>query len=254
MIKTRLLQSFFALLACTLLVWQLIPRDDSVDMSGLDLHTPDWFSVDVVVTDMDEHGVPSREFTAEKLLHYPKVKMTDMLRPTFTMFHPERAPWHLSSDKGRSFHGRNTSDIIRLDLWHDVLLTQTEGGKTTHMETSTIAVFPNDDFAETDQSVLFVQPGQMLTGVGMRAYFDTDSMELFNDVKSVSDVNITSDRFTYNHQTGIASYIGNALAVQDGDEYESPMIEYDTLQKIVKSPQSEEGRTTIVIQPQAKDT
>jgi lipopolysaccharide export system protein LptA len=133
-----------------------------------------------------------------------------------------------------------------------------------------------------------------------------------------ADIHITADKFTYNHETGIATYIGNVLAVQGtrqltgdemqvyrladgeiekiitigeqakyqaitdpnkpmlharadtiifevtedyltliedahvkqgGDEYESPLIEYDTLRKIVKSPQSEQGRTTIILQP-----
>lgn len=134
-----------------------------------------------------------------------------------------------------------------------------------------------------------------------------------------ADIHITSEQFTYDHQTGIATYIGDVLAVQGsrrlsgdemqvyrlpngkiekiittgeqakyqaiteaekpllharantiifevadnyltlvtnahvqqgGDEYESPLIEYDTLQKIVKSPQSNEGRTTIILKSQ----
>ncbi len=181
---TYLSQSVFALLAFCLLIWQLIPRDDVTVMSELNLHTPYWFSTQVVVIDMDEEGLPEREFRAEKLLHYANAKTTDILQPVFTIFHPERAPWQLTSDKGRTFHGRHTSDVIRLDLWHDVLLQQIEGNKTTEMRTSTIAVFPEDDFAETDQAVLFSQPGQVLSGVGMRANFAENALELFSQVRS----------------------------------------------------------------------
>ena len=134
-----------------------------------------------------------------------------------------------------------------------------------------------------------------------------------------ADIQITSEQFTYNHQTGVATYTGDVLAVQGsrkltgdemqvyrlpngkiekiitlgeqakyqaltendkpmlyarantivydvagkqlrlihdahveqgGDAYASPLIEYDTLQRIVKSPQSASGRTTITLQPQ----
>lgn len=184
MTKKHVGQLFFALFACFLLAWQIVPRNNDEATPDLALHTPDWFSVDVTVIDMDENGIPKRKFEAEKVLHYPNEKMTDMLRPSFTMFHPEREPWHLTSDKGRSFHGRHTSDIVRLDLWHDVVLQQTENNKVTEMHTSTVAVFPDQDFAETDQSVLFLQPGQMLTGVGMRAYFAENALELFSQVRS----------------------------------------------------------------------
>jgi lipopolysaccharide export system protein LptC len=184
MTQKHLVQGVLALMACCLLVWQLLPKDVTENRPDQAFHTPDWFSVDAVVTDMDENGIPKRRFTAEKVLHYPNNKTSDMLRPTFTLFHPEREPWHLSSDKGRSFHGRHTSDIIRLDLWHDVVLQQIEADATTEMHTSTIAIFPNEDFAETDQSVLFLQPGQMLTGVGMRAYFVDNALELFSQVRS----------------------------------------------------------------------
>lgn len=138
-----------------------------------------------------------------------------------------------------------------------------------------------------------------------------------------TDIHITSEQFTYNNQTGVATYIGNVLAVQGsrkltgdemqvyrlpngeiekiitngkqakyqaltahdkpmlharantiifevvdknltlitdahveqgGDEYDSPLIEYDTLQKIVKSPQTGEGRTTIILKSNNEDS
>jgi lipopolysaccharide export system protein LptA len=42
----------------------------------------------------------------------------------------------------------------------------------------------------------------------------------------------------------------NAARVeQGGDVYEAPLIEYDVTQKIVRSPQSQGGRTTITLKP-----
>lgn len=41
----------------------------------------------------------------------------------------------------------------------------------------------------------------------------------------------------------------HARVEQGGDIYEAPLIEYDLTQKIVRSPQSQGGRTTITLKP-----
>lgn len=104
-----------------------------------------------------------------------------------------------------------------------------------------------------------------------------------NDAK---DISITSDAFEYNHNTGVAIYTGKVYAEQgtrklwgdkleilrgtkgnidkiivtglpakleqDGDVYESPLIEYDLIKDTVRSPQNTKGQTTITLKPRAK--
>jgi lipopolysaccharide export system protein LptC len=52
------------------------------------------------------------------------------------------------------------------------------------VNTSTIAIFPDKEFAQTDQRISFDQPGHRLTGTGLKAYFDTQAMELLSNVRS----------------------------------------------------------------------
>lgn len=42
---------------------------------------------------------------------------------------------------------------------------------------------------------------------------------------------------------------GDARVHQGGDAYAAPLIEYDATQKIVRSPESKKGRTTIIVKP-----
>lgn len=181
----RLLQGLTLFAACCFLVWQLIPSDNLHVQAKTEQHVPDWFGHDVSVTDMDEAGHPKRHIAAKAIFHYAKSHTTDLFDPEFTLYQADKAPWHLSGAKGRTFHGDSTQDIERIDLWQNVLLEQREkSGKATTMETSTIAIFPDQDFAETDQNVMLMQPGHTLTGQGMRAHFDSQTLELFNRVRS----------------------------------------------------------------------
>jgi lipopolysaccharide export system protein LptA len=102
----------------------------------------------------------------------------------------------------------------------------------------------------------------------------------------MQDIAITSRAFDYNHKTGVAIYTGQVYAKQgsrqlwgdtlqifrapsgdidkiivvgkpakmqqQGDIYEAPLIEYDPEKETVRSPQNENGQTTITLKPRAK--
>lgn len=167
-----------------LLVWQLVP-DHTVEKSAqAKRHTADWFGRDVLAIEMNEQGTPKRQFHADELTHYLDENVTDMIEPHFTIFRDNTPNWHLEGHKGRTFHGKHTMDIARLDLWQDVKLWNDDKTKPVNVNTSTIAIFPEKEFAQTDQRISFDQPGHRLTGTGLKAYFDTQAMELLSDVRS----------------------------------------------------------------------
>lgn len=177
-------QLFILLAGAGLIVWELMPTHDK-DMTEETLaFVPEWFGVDVRVIEMNELGLPKREFHADKMVHYKAQNMTDLFKPHFTLFNERNEPWHLEGDKGRTFHGKRTTDIDRLDLWQNVALWQATPLRPTRMTTSTIAIFPEQAFAQTDQAVEMKQPGQLLTGVGLKAFFDTQSVQLLSQVRS----------------------------------------------------------------------
>lgn len=174
--------TLFSLVA--LLVWQLIPDHTVTQSAQAKRHTADWFGRDVLAIEMNEHGTPKRQFHADELTHYLEENVTDMVEPHFTLFRDNTPNWHLEGHKGRTFHGKHTTDIDRLDLWQDVKLWNDDKTKPVNVNTSTIAIFPEKEFAQTDQHISFDQPGHRLTGTGLKAYFDTQAMELLSNVRS----------------------------------------------------------------------
>jgi lipopolysaccharide export system protein LptC len=183
--RVKFLQAGAVFLGLVFLVWQLIPADKKDETKNQAL-IADWFGVDVAVTEMDEAGNPKRAFTAARLTHYEAQHMTDLLEPSFTLIPESKIPWHLTAGKGRSFHGAHTTDIERIDLWNEVSVWQPPQATQTpmRMNTTTLAIFPDKAFAQTDQHVEFDQPGHKLSGEGMRANFNEQSMELLDKVRS----------------------------------------------------------------------
>lgn len=172
----------FALVA--LLVWQLVPDNTrSLHKEGKP-HTADWFGRDVLAIEMNAQGTPKRQFHADELIHYLDENVTDMIEPHFTLFRDNSPDWHLEGHKGRTFHGKHTTDIARLDLWQAVKLWSDDHTKPVTVNTSTIAIFPDEGYAQTDQPIRFDQPGHRLSGTGLKAYFDTQAMELLSHVRS----------------------------------------------------------------------
>jgi lipopolysaccharide transport protein LptA len=58
-----------------------------------------------------------------------------------------------------------------------------------------------------------------------------------------------ANTITYDVNKNILTLRDHARVEQGGDVYAAPLIEYDITQKIVRSPESQGGRTTITLKP-----
>jgi LPS export ABC transporter protein LptC len=183
--KLKFLQSGSLVLALIFLVWQLMPTVQ-IDAKKSQDRVPDWFGIEVSVTEMDETGNPKRSFSAARLTHYTDEKITDMVEPSFTLIPESKIPWRLTAAQGRTFHGETTTAIDRLDLWDDVTVWQPKETTATPMRmlTSALSIYPDTALAQTDARVVFDQPGHQISGQGMRANFNDKSIELLDNIRS----------------------------------------------------------------------
>jgi lipopolysaccharide export system protein LptA len=58
-----------------------------------------------------------------------------------------------------------------------------------------------------------------------------------------------ANTITFEMDKNTLTLLKNARVEQGGDVYEAPLIEYDITQKVVRSPESGSGRTTITLKP-----
>ncbi|MFA6037637.1 MAG: LPS export ABC transporter periplasmic protein LptC [Legionellales bacterium] len=151
----------------------------------------EWFGKNIILTEMDTQGHLKQRITAQTLKHYVPDNITDLSQVDVQVFSNTEQPheWQLKSDKGRLFHGEKKQDITRIDLWHHVELVRPENAteSTVTINTSTLAIFPDKEYAHTDQFAVVKQEGQQMSGDGMEIFFPTQKFYLLNNVSSTHD-------------------------------------------------------------------
>ncbi|MCF6807943.1 LPS export ABC transporter periplasmic protein LptC [Thiotrichales bacterium 19S9-11] len=93
-------------------------------------------------------------------------------------------PWNITSD-----HGYLSDHNEKLKLWGNVIIKRPGDGKDKpplKITTSILYVYPNKDFAETDQPVKMEQLGSknIITGTGMKAHMNPEKIQLLSNVRS----------------------------------------------------------------------
>ncbi len=186
----RLLIGGAVLLSVSLLLFQVLSQKNSPQIPEQTQHL-EWFGKNVTITQMNEQGQLKEIIFAKTLAHYMPDNMTDLSKVNLQIFPSLTQPdeWHLHSDKGRLFHGEKRQDIIRIDLWHNVHLERpaslTQSAVT--IDTSTIAIFPEEEYAQTDQYTIVNQTGHQMSGNGMKVFFPTQEFYLIDNVSSTHE-------------------------------------------------------------------
>jgi lipopolysaccharide export system protein LptC len=189
----RLLIIAAIIITAVLLVWQLFYNKSEIATIA-PTQTVEWFGENIVLTELTPEGQLKEQLFANTLTHYMPDNMTDVSEVKLILY-PTKADdrlWELRSDKGRLFHGKNRQDIIRIDLWHNVMLTSPETDTQTAVtiHTSTLAIFPDKEYAHTDQYTTIEQVGQKMSGHGMEIFFETQVFHLINQVSSTHETTI----------------------------------------------------------------
>ncbi len=172
--------------------WLILQVSSQNNTASAPAHTQylEWFGKNITLTEMDAFGHVKQTIKAKNLRHYVPDEMTDLADVYVYFFSAEDdQEWQLTSDKGRLFHSENKQDITRIDLWQNVQLLHPadDSQDTVTINTSTLAIFPEKEYAHTDQFTIVKQPGQEMSGNGMEIFFPTQNFYLLNNVSSTHE-------------------------------------------------------------------
>ena len=135
---------------------------------------PDFYMVNPDIVQFDATGKQQHLISADHLNHYPLTDMTTLRTPNLTLYaeKTEQPPWDISAKHGRILPESQLRDQI-VELWDDVLAVRTnQNNSFIHIQTKALTVFPDRDYAETDQQVhIDSHTGNTVAG-GMMAYFE----------------------------------------------------------------------------------
>jgi lipopolysaccharide export system protein LptC len=140
--------------------------------------SPDAFVENMVLSTLDSNGRLAHRLTAERAEHFPGDRV-ELLAPALEVHRQREMPWSVRSSAatvsaaGKQIELRGAVEIHR----------QAEPGDgAVHAYTSRLLLRPDDQYAETDAAVRYVNAGTQLTAVGMRAFLDEGRVELLSTV------------------------------------------------------------------------
>jgi lipopolysaccharide export system protein LptC len=119
------------------------------------------------------------EMTSDKVEHLKATEVTLLTNPDLNMFRGTEFPWHVQSE-----HGEVNPDGTQVELIDSVRITRfDEKNRRTLITTTRMTVFPQQQYAQTDQPVSIDGAGGVSTGIGMKAYLKESRIHLLSNVR-----------------------------------------------------------------------
>jgi lipopolysaccharide export system protein LptC len=114
------------------------------------------------------------------MFHYPNKTDSEIINPKITLFRPQGAPVYITAD-----HGWINKQGTRVKLKGHTVIKRNKSlmNLFSQLETPELTIWPNKNFAETDKTVKITTASTIATGVGMKAYLESEHYYLLNQVK-----------------------------------------------------------------------
>ncbi len=178
--RNILLFSCIAALFAAVGYWNISPErflDKTVvkvDESAIDYYATNAHSVQFL-----PDGKLQYEMTSDKVEHLKASEVTLLTNPDLNMFRGTEFPWHVQSE-----HGEVNPDGTQVELIDSVRITRfDEKNRRTLITTTRMTVFPQQQYAQTDQPVSIDGAGGVSTGIGMKAYLKESRIHLLSNVR-----------------------------------------------------------------------
>lgn len=119
------------------------------------------------------------ELTSDRVEHLKASDVTLLTNPDLNMFRGTEFPWHVQSKRGEVNSGGTEVELI-----DSVRIARTDEKNRTMVITSTrMTVFPQQQYAQTQQAVRIDGANGVSTGVGMKAYLKESRIHLLSNVR-----------------------------------------------------------------------
>lgn len=179
-IRTFVVLGVLALLLAAVGYWNISPESfmdqpsAAVDESAIDFYAINARSVQYL-----PDGKLQYEMTADKVEHIKATDVTMLTTPDLQMYRGALFPWHVQSKTGEVSPGGEQVELI-----DSVRVARTdEKNRTTIITSSRMTVFPQKQYAQTEQAVRIDGAGGVTTAKGMKAYLNDSKINLLSNVR-----------------------------------------------------------------------
>ncbi len=150
------------------------PQDSAIDGYALNTRT----------TQYRLDGKIQYELKAERSEHVKATDVTLVTRPDMLAFRGTDFPWHIRSARAEVAPGGSQAELI-----DDVRVERTDAkGRPVVLTTTRMTVFPDKQYAQTEQAVRIEAANGVTTANGMKAYLEDGRMLLLSNVRGQHEV------------------------------------------------------------------
>lgn len=175
------IQFILLFLAVIVSAWLLVKTSDDMSEKNSEapVHHLDAFAKEVIAFRFNDVGKLVNELHVANLKHFND-DSSEFEKPLLMLYSDDQKPWEIKADKGHATEG-----ISQIELWDNVRLHQDGSSNRREMtiNTTRAKVYPEKDYAETDQPVDLVQPGVTIKSVGVKTHFKKGRVELLSNAK-----------------------------------------------------------------------
>jgi lipopolysaccharide export system protein LptC len=142
---------------------------------------PDLYMLGATISQYDADGELQHTLGAARLTHFPLTDLTTLKSPVIALGPSgETANWDISSQEGRILSESVYREEI-IELWEQVLVEQTAANdRFILIQTSSLTVYPEREYAETDDKVYIDNETGRTTAAGMKAFLDTGRFQFYS--------------------------------------------------------------------------
>ena len=179
-IRTILLFGVLALLFAAIGYWNVSPeRFLDQPVAAVDESQIDYYATNARAKQFLPDGGIQYDMTAEKVEHVKASEVTLLTKPDMQLYRGTVYPWHVTSERGEV-----NPDGSEVELIDSVRVARTDQkSRATVITSSRMTVFPQKQYAQTDQDVRIDGAGGVSTAKGMKAYLNDSKINLLSNVR-----------------------------------------------------------------------
>jgi len=174
-----------ALFVAALGYWNLNPESllDQKPQASTD-NAVDFYAINAKSVEFQADGKLHYEMTSDKVEHLKESDKSLITKPDLLLYRGTDLPWHVQSERGEVAPGGTEVELI-----DNVRIARTdEKNRPTIITSSRMTVFPDKEFAQTQQAVRIEAANGVTTANGMKAYLKDSRVLLLSNVRGQHEV------------------------------------------------------------------
>ncbi|MGB5716718.1 MAG: LPS export ABC transporter periplasmic protein LptC [Gammaproteobacteria bacterium] len=165
--------------------WFLFQQESGLQRTSASSSGADAFVEEMDLKVMNEQGQLQYRLLARRMTHYPNDERFNLEAPDIRILQASGDNWRIRSEHGET---NEDADIIWLLGAVDIRRRQTASSSALHIVTSDLLVKPEEELAETDNAATITSGQFRIEGIGVKADFRNDTLELRSSVRGRYDV------------------------------------------------------------------